>query len=254
VTDAAFCNAEAQERPWLDLLDARTRVLAALAIVAGVLAIRSPLVLFAGVPVLLAFALACGLRLRDIAARMAHAEGFLLVLLLMLPLTVPGPAAMAIGPVDFSQPGLDRAVKILLRVNLSALAVLILLAGLEPSRFGHALASLGVPHKLAHLLLFSARWAALVKQEALRLHDALRARAFRASTSAHTLRTLGHFTGQLLVRAMERAERVDEAMRCRGFSGRFALVAEEDFGARDAVFAAGVVGCLLGALLVDRMT
>ncbi|MCW2274474.1 cobalt ECF transporter T component CbiQ [Rhodoblastus acidophilus] len=245
---------EAGARPWLDVLDARTRIVSALAIVAAVLAIRSPLVLLAGLPALIALALACGLRLRDIAARMAHAEGFVLVLLLMLPLTVPGPAFAAFGPVEFSQPGLDRALKILLRVNLSALAVLILLAGLEPIRFGHALAGLGVPQKLTHLLLFSARWAALVRQEALRLHDALRARAFRASTSAHTLRTLGHFTGQLLVRALERAERVDEAMRCRGFAGRFALVAEERPGARDAVFAAAVALCLLGALVADRLT
>ena len=245
---------EARARPWLDVLDARTRIVSALAVVAAVLSIRSPLVLLAGLPVLLVFALACGLRPREIAARMAHAEGFVLVLLLMLPLTVPGPAFAAFGPVEFSSPGLDRAIKILLRVNLSALTVLVLLAGLEPSRFGHALAGLGFPRKLAHLLLFSARWAALVKQEALRLHDALRARAFRASTSAHTFRTLGHFTGQLLVRALERAERVDEAMRCRGFSGRFALVVEERAGWRDAAFAAGVFCCLCGALLADRLT
>jgi cobalt/nickel transport system permease protein len=245
---------EAQARPWLDFLDARTRIVSAVAIVVAVVVLRSPLVLLAGLAALLGFALACGLRLREIAARMAHAEGFVLVLLLMLPLTVPGPAFAVFGPVELSRPGLDRALLILLRVNLAALTVLVLLAGLEPSRFGHALAGLGVPQKLAHLLLFSARWTALVKQEALRLHDALRARAFRASTSAHTFRTLGHFTGQLLVRAMERAERVDEAMRCRGFSGRFALVVEERAGRRDGVFAAAVALCLFGALLADRLT
>lgn len=249
----AFCRDAARARPWLDLLDTRTRIVAAATIVVAVLAIRSPLVLLALLPPLLGFALACGLRPRDIAARLAHAEGFLLVLLVMLPLTVPGPVFAAFGPIELSAPGVDRAVKILLRVNLSALTVLILLAGLEPSRFGHALAALGVPEKLAHLLLFSARWAALVKQEAARLHDALRARAFRAATSAHTLRTLGHFTGLLLARAMERAERVDEAMRCRGFCGRFALVSEERAGWRDAVFAAVVFCGLAGALIADRL-
>jgi cobalt/nickel transport system permease protein len=249
----AFCCDEARARPWLDRLDARTRIVCALAIIAAVLAIRSPLVLLAGLPPLLAFALGCGLRLREIAVRMAHAEGFLLVLLLMLPLTVPGPVWATFGPVELSQPGVDRAIKILLRVNLPALAVLILLAGLEPSRFGHALAGLGVPPKLAHLLLFAARWTGLVKQEAQRLHDALRARAFRASTSVHTLRTLGYFTGQLLLRAMERAERVDEAMRCRGFAGRFALVVEERAGWRDGALCAGVSLFIVGALIADRM-
>lgn len=251
-TEALFCCDEAQARPWLDRLDARTRIIAALAIILCVVALRSPALLLAGVPLLLGFAFACGLRGGEILARLAHAEGFLLVLLLLLPLTVPGPAWATLGPLEFSRPGVERAVMILLRVNLSALAVLTLLAGLEPNRFGHALARLGVHEKLAHLLLFAARWTDLVRQEARRLHDAMRARSFRAATSAHGLRTLGHFTGQLLLRALERAERVDEAMRCRGFSGRFALVSDERFRTRDLVFLAGLACILLGALLADR--
>ncbi len=166
---------------------------------------------------------------------------------------MPGPTWATIGPIELSRPGLDRAILILLRVNLAATAILILVAGLEPVRLGHALARMGVPEKLVHVLLFTARWVALVREEARRLHDALRARAFRATTSRHGLSTLGHFVGQLLVRAFERAERVDEAMRCRAFAGRFALVAEERVSAYDAIFAAGLAFGLALAILVDRL-
>lgn len=253
MSDAVFCGCTADARPALDRLDARVRIVATLATVVALLAIRSPLVLAGLLPVALVAALACGVTVRDLAARLAHVEGFLIVLAILLPLTVPGPTWTTLGPIELSRPGLDRAILILLRVNLAATAILILLAGLEPVRLGHALARMGVPEKLVHVLLFTARWVALVREEARRLHDALRARAFRATTSRHGFSTLGHFVGQLLVRAFERAERVDEAMRCRAFAGRFALVAEERVSAYDAVFAAGLALGLVLAIVVDRL-
>lgn len=253
MSDVAFCGCEAEARPALDRLDARVRIVATFATVVALLAIRSPLVLAGLVPVLIAAARLTGLTLRDLKARLLHVEGFLIVLAIMLPLTVPGPTAASLGPITLSQPGIDRAILVLLRVNLAATAILIFLAGLEPVRLGHALARMGVPAKLVHVLLFTARWVALIRDEARRLHDAMRARAFRATTSRHGFATLGHFVGQLLVRAFERAERVDEAMRCRAFAGRFALVAEERISAYDAVFAAGVTLGLVLAILVDRL-
>jgi cobalt/nickel transport system permease protein len=254
MSDTALCGREAEARPLLDRLDARVRILATLAVVSTVLAIRSPAILAALLPVAGVAAALAGLRPRDLAARLVHVEGFLLVLAVMLPLTVPGPVAVALGPVELSRPGLDRVVLILLRVNLSALTILILLAGLEPVRLGHALARLGMPTRLVHVLLFTARWVGLVREEARRLHDAMRTRAFRPKTSAHGLRSLGHLIGRLLVRAFERAERVDEAMRCRAFGGRFALVAQETPTRRDAIFAAGLALGLLVPLAMDRLT
>lgn len=254
MSDAAFCGADAPARPLLDRLDARVRIAAALAAVAAILALRSPAILAALLPLAVVAALALGIAARDLRRRLLHVEGFVLVLVVLLPLTVPGPTAIALGPLALSQPGIDRAVLVLLRVNLAALAILTLLAGLEPVRLGHALARLGMPRKLVHLLLFTARWVALVRDEARRLHDALRARAFRASTSRHGLRTLAHLVGRLLVDAFERAERVDEAMRCRAFAGRFALIDDERAGPRDAVFAAVVAVLLLAPVALDRLT
>ncbi len=46
-------------------------------------------------------------------------------------------------------------------------------------------------------------------------------RGYRNRASRHSYRTVGHVTGILLVRGVERAERVSQAMRCRGFDGRF---------------------------------
>ena len=46
-------------------------------------------------------------------------------------------------------------------------------------------------------------------------------RAFRPSFSLHTMRSFGALVGMLLVRALDRSERVYNAMKLRGFSDRF---------------------------------
>ncbi|MDQ2078619.1 cobalt ECF transporter T component CbiQ [Xanthobacteraceae bacterium Astr-EGSB] len=254
MSDAFAYGSDPGPRPLLDRLDARMRVAATFTVVLTIVVLRSPFLLAALVPVAVMLAVLAGLSVRELARRLTHLEGFLVILALLLPVTVPGPNFVVLGPVALSQPGVERAVLVLLRVNLCAIAIFTLLAGLEPVRFGHALARLGMPAKLVHLLLFAARYVVLIRAEAGRLHDAMRARAFRGKTSRHTLRTLGHFTGQLMVRAFERAERIDEAMRCRGFVGRFVLVADGRIGGTDIFFAA-LTGLGLALLItMDRLT
>lgn len=253
MSGAILTETATEDRPMLQRLDARTRVLAACAVVVTLVAMRSPTSLIAAIAALTLAAVASGHSTRALVHRLMHFEGFLLVLVLLLPFTMPGPTAAEIGPLTLSQPGLARAVVVFLRVNGTAIAVFTLLAGLEPVRFGHALGRLGMSDKLVHLLLFTARWVVLVRDEARRLQDSLRVRAFRPTTSRHGFRTLAHFTGRLLVRAFERAERVEEAMRCRAFSGRFAFIDETRFGRADAVFAAALAIGLPLLLLTDRL-
>lgn len=238
----------------LDRLDVRTRLLAAVAIVMTGLGLRDLRLLGLSIVGLVIAALVARVRLAEIGRRLVHVEGFLLVLVAILPFSTAGEPVFRLGPWSASEAGLMRAGLVLARVNVAALAMLILVAGLEPVRFGHALGRLGMPRRLVHLLLFAVRYVELLRAEAARLHDAMRARAFRATTSRRSLRTLGHFVGQMLVRSLERAERVDEAMRCRGFSGRFALVRTEGFGRIDAGVGLGLGGLLLILVLADRLT
>ncbi len=237
----------------LDRLDPRTRILAAGAAVVVTVTLRDPVVLAGALAATVLMSTLAGVGLRDLLERLAHVEGFLIVLVLLLPLTVPGDTAFALGPLPLSRPGLDRALLVLLRVNLAAVTIFVLLAGLEPARLGHGLARLGAPEKLVHVFLFAVRWVDQLREETARLRDALRARAFVSGTSRHTLRTWGNFAGTLLVRSFERAERVDEAMRCRGFAGRFLLVDDAGFGPADRLFGLLLAAVLLGALVLDRL-
>ena len=83
-----------------------------------------------------------------------------------------------------------------------------------------------MPGLIIQLILLAYRYAFVLSAELARLRVALRARGYRNRASRHSYRTIGHAAGTLLVRGYERAERVGQAMRCRGFQGRFRTLGE----------------------------
>ena len=237
----------------LDRLDTRTRLIVAVILVLALVNLKSWALL--GLAILLGLGLTglASVSARQTVRRLLRIEGFLLILFVALPLLTRLPPFIEIGPLSLSLPGLERAVTLVLRISAAALVVLSLISGLTPIRLGHALGRLGLPARLVQVFLFAIRYVELLRAEARRLHDAMRLRGFVPGTNFHTLRSYGHFIGQLLVRAVERAERVNEAMRCRGFAGRFPLVTLERFGLVD-LGTAGLAGLLIaGALVADRL-
>jgi cobalt/nickel transport system permease protein len=201
----------------------------------------------------LALAALADVNWRDMLHRLAHVEGFMIVLLILLPLTMEGHALVTLGPLSLSDTGLLRAFAIVLKVNAAVIATMALLATLEPVRLGRGLASLGMPVRLVHLLLFLVRYQSLFREEGARLMEAMRARGFAPRLDLRTWRAYGNFTGMLLVRSMERAERVEESMRCRGFSGKFPLRATRPLETSDFIFLAMLAATLIALVLLDRL-
>ena len=119
---------------------------------------------------------------------------------------------------------------------------------LEPVVFGHALARLGLPEKLVHLLLFTVRQIRLLHQEYQRMDQAMRVRAFRPRSNRHTWNSYGWLIGMLLVRSLGRSQRIMGAMRCRGFHGRLYLLDTPVWGRGDTATAAAL-GFILAALV-----
>jgi len=64
----------------------------------------------------------------------------------------------------------------------------------------------------------------------------MQARAFVMGTNRHTWKSIGYLFGMLLIRSVERAERINDAMKCRGFCGRFYLNDEMKIGRLDIIF------------------
>jgi cobalt/nickel transport system permease protein len=126
-----------------------------------------------------------------------------------------------LGWVSLSPDGLALAVLL----SVKALTVVALMVTLFTStpvqdvfKAAHALR---VPGVLVHIVLLTFRFIYLIADEFARLRIALRVRGFRTGGNWHSYRTVGQVAGTLLVRSHDRAERVAQAMRCRGFDGCF---------------------------------
>lgn len=254
-TDRAMPTATASEplagASVVERLDPRTRLLAALACVVGVLALTNLWLLAAAIVAASVLLRLSGVPMGRVRGRLLHLEGFLVLLLVLLPFTTPGTALFSLGPLQASDTGLRLAITIVLRVNACVLVILALLSSMDAVRLAHTLARLGMPWKLAHLFLFTARFIGLFRAEAARLRDAMRARVFVARSNLHTWRSLGNLVGMLLVRSIERADCVDEAMRCRAFSGHFPIAAAPPRGHGDALFASMLLLVIASLVGVD---
>lgn len=184
--------------------------------------------------------------------RLLHLEGFLLLLFITLPFTVPGKPVLALGPLTASIEGAWRAVTLAAKVTASVLLLSLLFAATDPLHLGSALRALHVPEPLVRLFIAVTRQFGVIRAEFARLQDAMRARAFHPRSNRHTWRSYGHLMGMLIVRALERAERVEEAMRLRGYSGYFPHTRLAPPAMPDWAITAALIGATALLLLWDK--
>ncbi|WP_051560139.1 cobalt ECF transporter T component CbiQ [Marinobacterium jannaschii] len=159
---------------------------------------------------------------------------FMIFLLILLPFSVPGDSFLTLAGLSASWQGLHQALVIILKANAVILMLLTLVGTMDASTLGHALARLKVPEKLVHLMLFTVRYLDVINREYKRMRMAMRARSFVARSDLHTWRTFGYLFGMLLVRSLERSERIMMAMKCRGFKGQLYLLDEIHWRRQDS--------------------
>jgi cobalt/nickel transport system permease protein len=106
---------------------------------------------------------------------------------------------------------------ILLRFAMTVGAALILIATTGYHAVCMALEKMGVPQVFVVQLLFLYRYLFVLVDEASRMVRARSLRSFQGKGSS--IRVFGSMAGHLLLRTMDRAQRVHSAMLCRGFDG-----------------------------------
>lgn len=123
---------------------------------------------------------------------------------------------------------------IVLRFSLSVSAALLLIATTSFPGICHALRRIGVPALFVTQLLFVYRYLFVLLDEASRMVRAREARSFGGG--GISLRTFVRLSGNLLVRTLERAERIHGAMLARGFRGEMPVRRPLSLRAADALF------------------
>jgi cobalt/nickel transport system permease protein len=194
------------------------------------------------------------LNLRDVVARLAVINGLILFLWVALPLTFEGESLFSIGPFNITREGVILSAKITLKSNAILLAFIALIATASLVTLGHAMNRIYIPEKIVHLLLLTYRYVFVIEQEYMRLLRAAKIRCFRPKTDMHTYRTYAYFIGMLFVRASDRADRVHQAMLCRGFRGKFYCLGEFSFTRTDFLWAVVMTGTLIGLEILEWTT
>ena len=237
-----------QGRSFIHALDPRVRILSGFGLSIIVALSHSWPVIGLGSAAALALLITARVGPRVVWGRLIELNVFMLMVLLLVPFSMPGTPLFRLGPAAFTREGLILALAITAKGNAVVILLTALISTIETVALGHALNHLKVPDKLIHLFLFTVRYIDVLHHEYLRLRQAMRCRCFRVGMNRHTYRTLGNLVAVLLIRSLDRSERIMQAMKCRGFTGRFWMLDHFHTRGRDRAFAWGAV--LYGAALI----
>jgi cobalt/nickel transport system permease protein len=193
--------------------------------------------------------LSARLNLKAVAGRLLVLAGFLLLLWLVLPITLGGVSVA--GFPGASRDGIVLAAQISIKSIALTLGFIALVTTMNFAALGHALGRLRLPGKIVHLMLMTYRYIAVIALEYERLLRAAKIRGFRPGTNLHTYKTYAYFIAMLFIRAASRAERVNRAMRCRGFDGRFFCLSDFPPDPRNWVFAVSMAAVILVLALIE---
>ncbi|MCL2043985.1 MAG: cobalt ECF transporter T component CbiQ [Treponema sp.] len=123
--------------------------------------------------------------------------------------------AFAAGGIDVSY-GVVSLFTVLFRVYLCVMSVLILVSVTPLSQIVHAMRRLRIPHVFIIVFEMTYRYIGVLLEEVYSMYTAYSLRSSNAK--GIQMRDMGSFTGQLLVRSFDRADRVYNAMKCRGYA------------------------------------
>lgn len=195
-----------------------------------------------------------------IVHRLAAVSGVFVFFFLVMPLTAvdhPGDPLVALGVLPglvFNLRGLLVALLAYTKATAIVLMTLPLFSTQRPEATAGALERLGVPNRLLQLALFFLRYVHVLGHESQRMATAMESRGFGRGSWWRTAGGIGNFVGLLLIRSLERTQRVVEAMASRGYTGRLQFEAPTKAGWPDLLKGL-VVGCVcLGLIALDRLT
>ncbi len=171
-----------------------------------------------------------------VAKRLKTVVWFLLMIWVIVPLTFEGEILYQWHAVKITRPGIELCGMISVKSITILFVFIAMIATMSMASLGSGLHQLYVPDKMVFLLLMSYRYIGVIEDEYNRLLRAAKFRGFKPGTNLHSYKTFAYLAGMLFVRASFRAQRVYQAMICRGFNGKFHTLDEHPINRLNSVF------------------
>jgi cobalt/nickel transport system permease protein len=182
-----------------------------------------------------------------VAHKLLIAAPFVLVLGAFNPIFDTVPRELATG-IEIPG-GWISYLSILLRFGLTVGAALALVAVTGMNPVCAAAERLGAPRIFVAQLALLYRYLFVLAAQAQRMQRAAELRA--PGWKRPSIALFGSLVGHLLLRTLDRAQRIHLAMRCRGFDGQIPLLRPMRFGPRDAVFLAAWIAFFAAVRFFD---
>ena len=137
--------------------------------------------------------------------------------------------------------GVVSLFTILFKTYLCVMAVLILVSVTPVSQLSRQMRRLRIPNIFVVMFEMTYRYIGVLLDEAYSMYIAYSLRS--ANKKAIEMKDMGSFIGQLLLRSFDRADRIYNAMKCRGYALHSFSEETKKFACADIVFF--TVTCLL---------
>jgi cobalt/nickel transport system permease protein len=162
---------------------------------------------------------------------------FLIFIWLVLPFSfsMPGQELAKLGPFILTKEGVLLSALLSIKALAITAAAMAITTTTTVFQLMTGARSMGAPEKLTSMLALMMRYVTVIRDEYERLVWAMKIRGFKASTSIHSLKSYANLAGVLLVRGLDRGERVYAAMICRGYKGHFYFTLERKINRKDII-------------------
>jgi cobalt/nickel transport system permease protein len=187
--------------------------------------------------------------------RLFLVNSFLIFIWILLPFSLisnPEDTLKVPGPFHITNQGISLSLLISLKAVAITMGAIVITGQSSLNELLAGAKALGAPEKVISLLLLMTRYISVVGEEFMRLNHAMKIRGFKAKFCKHTFKTIGNFCGNLLLRGVERAERVRASMLCRGYKGKFWVRVDFKLKKIDFLFMLLVTFLALFTALVPR--
>lgn len=162
---------------------------------------------------------------------------FLVFIWMVLPFSfsMPGEGVVSLGPLTLTREGILLSTRLSVQALGITAAAMAITTTTTVFEIIAAARSMGAPEKLTAMLALMTRYVRVIRDEFDSLVWAMKIRGFKATTSLHCLRSYANLAGVLLIRGLDRGERVYAAMACRGYKGRFYFTLDRKIDRTDIV-------------------
>jgi len=170
---------------------------------------------------------------------------FILFFIVIMPFSVKGEELFSLYNIKITREGLFLGLLISTRAVSATILIFPMIATMKFEETLKALYKLKFPNTLVQVFMFSYRYIFTFLEELQATLIAMQARGFKLRTNLYTLRILGKTFGMLFIRGYERAERVYQAMKARGYEGNSKILVDFKINTKDYLLSCLIIGFAL---------